>query len=70
MKVIYSVVLMAVATALLAIGLPAYATKMDDRIESSAKTSYVFKTFLKEDDIKIESRDGAVTLTGNRMSSE
>jgi len=52
MKVIYSVVLMAVATALLAIGLPAYATKMDDRIESSAKTSYVFKTFLKEDDIK------------------
>jgi osmotically-inducible protein OsmY len=37
---------------------------MDDRIESSAKKSYVFKTYLKEDDIKIESKKGAVTLTG------
>ena len=37
---------------------------MDDLIESSAKKSYVFKTYLKDDDIKIQSRDGAVTLTG------
>ena len=37
---------------------------MDDRIESSAKKSYVFKTYLKDDDIKIQSRDGAVILTG------
>ncbi len=37
---------------------------MDDRIESSAKKSYVFKTYLKGDDIKIQSKDGAVTLTG------
>jgi osmotically-inducible protein OsmY len=37
---------------------------MDSRIESSARQSYVFKTYLKDDDIKIESRDGAVTLTG------
>jgi osmotically-inducible protein OsmY len=56
---------MAAAMALLLIEVPAYATKMDDRIESSAKKSYVFKTYLKEDDIKIESKDGAVTLTGN-----
>ena len=41
-----------------------YASKMDDRIESSAKNSYVFKTYLKGDDIKIESKDGVVTLTG------
>jgi hyperosmotically inducible periplasmic protein len=40
------------------------ASKMDDRIESSAKKSYVFKTYLKDDDIKIQSRDGAVILTG------
>ena len=40
------------------------ASKMDDRIESSAKQSYVFKTYLKADDIKIQSADGAVTLTG------
>ena len=64
MKAIYSVALMVAAMALLAISVPAYATKMDDRIESSAKKSYVFKTYLKEDDIKIESKDGAVTLTG------
>jgi len=63
-KAIYSVVLLVAAMALLAIGVPVHASKMDDRIESSARKSYVFMTFLKEDDIKIESRDGAVTLTG------
>ena len=52
------------AVALLALGMPAYASKTDDRIESSAKKSYVFKTYLKHDDIKIDSKDGAVTLTG------
>src|SRR5512143_1087834 len=64
MKAMYSVALMAAAAALLAIDVPAYATKTDDRIESSAKKSYVFKTYLKDDDIKIQSKDGAVTLTG------
>jgi osmotically-inducible protein OsmY len=39
-------------------------TNMDSRIESSAKQTYVFKTYLQNDDIKIHSRDGAVTLTG------
>ena len=37
---------------------------MDDRIESSARKSYVFKTYLNGDDIKIQSMDGVVTLTG------
>jgi hyperosmotically inducible periplasmic protein len=64
MKAIYSVALMVAAIALLTIDVPAYATKMDNRIESSAKKSYVFKTYLKDDDIKIESKNGAVTLTG------
>lgn len=64
MKAIYSAALMVAAMALLAINVPAYATKMDDRIESSAKKSYVFKTYLKEDDIKVESEKGVVTLTG------
>ncbi|MBU0994187.1 MAG: BON domain-containing protein [Proteobacteria bacterium] len=41
-----------------------FASETDDRIESSAKQSYVFKTFLKGDDINIQSRDGVVTLTG------
>ena len=34
-------------------------------MESSAKKSYVFKTYLKDDDVKTQSVDGAVTLTGN-----
>jgi len=40
------------------------ASQTDDRITSSAKKSYIFKTYLKSDDIKIQSKDGAVTLTG------
>jgi len=65
MKTMYRlVVMMVAAVALLMISVPVHATKMDDRIESSARQSYVFKTYLKGDDIKIESRDGAVTLTG------
>lgn len=40
------------------------ASDTDDRIESSAKKSYVFKTHLKHDSIKIESKNGAVLLTG------
>ena len=51
--------------AFLVAGVPVQASKMDSRIESSAKKSYVFKTYLKGDDINIQSRDGAVTLTGS-----
>ena len=40
------------------------ASDMDSRIESSAANSYVFKTYLKADSIKIVSKDGVVTLTG------
>jgi len=64
MKATHSIFLMVAAVALLAISMPVHASKMDDRIESTARQSYVFKTYLKGDDIKIESRDGAVTLTG------
>jgi hyperosmotically inducible protein len=64
MKAMYSVALMVAAVVLLVISVPVHATKMDDRIESSARQSYVFKTYLKDDDIKIQSKDGVVTLTG------
>ena len=43
---------------------PLGASEMDDRIESSAKQSYVFKTYLKDDAIATASKDGAVILTG------
>ena len=52
------------ALALLALGVPAFASKMDNRIEASARKSYVFETYLQGDEINILSRDGAVTLTG------
>jgi len=64
MKTMYSAVLMMAVVALLVTSMPVYASEMDDRIESSARESYVFKTYLSGDDIKIQSRDGAVTLTG------
>jgi hyperosmotically inducible protein len=60
----YSLFLVVVAVALLAISTSVYASKMDDRIQSTFRMSYVFQTYLKSDDIKIESKDGVVTLTG------
>jgi len=65
MKVLHSVTIAAAVTALLAFSAPlSAATNMDSRIESSAKQTYVFKTYLQGDDINIQSKDGAVTLTG------
>lgn len=40
------------------------ASETDDRIESAAANSYVYKTYLKEDSVKVESDGGMVTLTG------
>jgi osmotically-inducible protein OsmY len=57
--------MMVMAAALFMISMPVCgASDMDARIESTAGQSYVFKTFLHKDDIKIVSKDGAVTLTG------
>jgi osmotically-inducible protein OsmY len=41
-----------------------FASTTDDRIEASAKQTYVFKTYLKDDNIKVASEGGNVTLTG------
>jgi len=62
MKALYAITIMAAAVAPLASSVQA--ASVDSRIESSAKQSYVYKTYLKGDDIKIQSKDGAVTLTG------
>ena len=53
-----------VAAGVLLFGISARASDTDERIESSAKKSYVFKTYLKDDAIKVNSTSGAVTLTG------
>jgi hyperosmotically inducible periplasmic protein len=64
MKAMYSVVLLVAAVVFLLISVPVHASTMDDRIQADAEKSYVFKTYLKEDDIKIHSKDGVVSLTG------
>jgi hyperosmotically inducible protein len=64
MKRIYPLALLAATGSLLVIAPSARASDTDNRIESSANQSYVFKTDLKDDSIKVESKDGVVTLTG------
>ena len=64
MKSTYSLALLVAASSLLITAAPMYAADTDDRIESAAKKSYVFKTYLKDDSIKTESKNGIVTLTG------
>jgi osmotically-inducible protein OsmY len=64
MKAANRLFLMAAAAALPALGMPVHASDLDGRVESSARRSYVFIYYLQGDDIKIESKDGAVTLTG------
>jgi osmotically-inducible protein OsmY len=56
--------MMMVVAVMLMLNMPVQASQMDNRIESSAKKSYVFKTYLQNDDIKVQSEDGVVTLTG------
>jgi osmotically-inducible protein OsmY len=59
-----SLALLAVAGTLLISGALLRAASTDDRIESTFSKTYVFKTYLKDDVIKAESKDGSVTLTG------
>ena len=65
MRVRYSLALVAVVAALVGSSTPVRASETDDRIESSFKKSYVYKTYLKDEHIKISSKDGAVTLSGD-----
>jgi hyperosmotically inducible periplasmic protein len=64
MKKIYSVSLLAAVIAVMMFSVPLQASQTDEQIVSSAQQSYVFKTYLKDDDVNIRSKDGAVTLTG------
>lgn len=56
--------ILAPSVMLVAGSLPLAASSLDSRIETSAKNSYNFKTYLKDDDIKVESTGGVVTLMG------
>jgi len=63
-KTTYRLALMVTVASVFLTNVPLFASDTDDRIESSAKQSYVFKTYLKGDDIKIQAKDGVATLTG------
>ena len=69
MKQIYPLALTVAMGAMLVASSSVRASETDDRIESSAKKTYVFKTYLKDDAIKTESKNGAVTLTGTVAES-
>jgi hyperosmotically inducible periplasmic protein len=65
MKVMYPLALVMATAALLVSSAALRASETDDRIESSFKKSYVYKTYLKDEKINISSKDGAVTLSGD-----
>ncbi|MBU4526305.1 MAG: BON domain-containing protein [Desulfomicrobium sp.] len=64
MKTTFIRSLLFTAAVLLVFGMPLQAAESDRDIEASAKQSHVFKKYLQNDDIKIESKDGVVTMTG------
>jgi hyperosmotically inducible protein len=64
MNVNYLKLFLAVMFGVLFTNVSVQASQMDDRIQSSAKASYVFRTELKDDSITISSNEGMVTLTG------
>lgn len=57
--------LLPAAFILLVTNVPVNATPADDIIESAAKESYIFKNYLQDDSIVVESKEGIVTLTGS-----
>ena len=69
MNMNYSKILITVTAAVLLTSASALASEIDQNIESSAKNSYVFRTYLKDDAIKTKSMDGVVTLTGTVSES-
>jgi hyperosmotically inducible protein len=54
----------ATLASLLFVSAPVFAAGTDDNIETTAKQSYVFKTYLKGDNVTVQAKDGVVTLTG------
>ena len=54
----------AATVAVFAIAAPLHASESDDKIEASFKKTYVSQTYLKDDAVKINAKDGIVTLTG------
>lgn len=65
MKFMHSISAILVTVVMLVFSVPAHAAQNDSQIEKSVKNSYVFKTYLKNDNVKVQSKGGVVTLTGD-----
>ncbi|MFH0782261.1 MAG: BON domain-containing protein [Pseudomonadota bacterium] len=63
-KPMYRLAMIATVASTFLINTQLFAVGTDDQIESTAKETYVFKTYLKNDNIKMQAKDGVVTLTG------
>lgn len=64
MKTSRSITLSLVTSSLLLTSLSLHASETDNRIEAAAKKSHVFKTYLRDDSIRTESKNGIVVLSG------
>ncbi len=54
----------AAVTAMFIAGTPLGALESDQTIDASLKQTYVYRTYLKDDNINVTTEDGVVTLTG------
>jgi hyperosmotically inducible protein len=64
MQTHYQDILMMAVFAFLAVSSPLHASETDTRVVSAFNDSYVSKTYLKNDAVKVESKEGVVTLSG------
>ena len=60
----YALAFVTLSTACFAVDMPVPAGNTDDLIESSFRNTYVYRTFLTVDSIKVKANDGVVTLRG------
>jgi len=60
----YAFLAASIVALLLFMSISAYANDTDSQIESSFKKSFVYKTYLKDEHVKISSKEGVVTLSG------
>lgn len=65
----YSVLILTGAIAFALVSINAIATETDEKIESAAKASHVFITYLVDDDVTINSDNGLVTLSGTVVNA-
>jgi len=67
-KTMYRLVFAVAAAVVFFASAPLFASETDKTIEPAFKNTYVYKTYLKDDSINTEAKEGVVTLTGTVTS--